>query len=73
MNRMRITFDANIKYQNLRQNNMLIQKDPVQVIEIKVPIEISDNFIEKIVPYPTARFSKYCRGLLISERQLSEV
>jgi len=73
MNGMRITFDADIKYQNLRQNNMLIQKDPEQVIEIKVPIEISDNFIEKIVPYPTARFSKYCRGLLISERQLSEV
>lgn len=68
---MRITFDANINYQNLRLNNRLIHKDPEQVVEIKVPLDTNDDVIEKIVPYPTARFSKYCRGLLMSQGHLS--
>jgi hypothetical protein len=37
-------------------------------MEVKTSIEISDDSIEKIIKYPTARFSKYSRGLLISNR-----
>ena len=73
MNGMRITFDENISYQNLRQNNMIVHSDPEVVIEIKIPVEIADDYIEKIIPYSTSRFSKYSRGLLISELQLSEI
>ena len=68
---MRITFDTNINYQDLRLNNRLTYKDPERVVEIKVPLDTNDDFIEKIVPYPTARFSKYCRGLLMSQSHLS--
>jgi|TARA_B110000259_G_C13979767_1_gene388151 SPX domain protein involved in polyphosphate accumulation len=68
---MRITFDTNINYQDLRLNNRFTYKDPERVVEIKVPLDTNDDFIEKIVPYPTARFSKYCRGLLMSQGHLS--
>ena len=65
MNGMRITFDNEITYCKLRQSHMLVHQDPETVIEIKIPVEINDVFIEKIVPYSTSRFSKYCRGLLV--------
>jgi hypothetical protein len=69
---MRITFDSKITYHNLRLNSLIKYRDPECVIEIKVPEETSCDFIQRIVPYPTARFSKYSRGLLISQGGLSE-
>ena len=69
----RITFDTNINYESVRAKNLIIHQDPEQVIEIKVPLETSDDFIETLVPYQTTRFSKYCRGLLMSEGQVSAV
>jgi hypothetical protein len=36
-------------------------------MEVKVPIECDDDYIETLIPHPTARFSKYSRGLLFFE------
>ena len=69
---MRITFDKDISYQNLRYSNKQRYFDPERVIEIKTPTNCSDDFIEKNIPFPTARFSKYSRGLLLSSGDLNE-
>ena len=73
LNKMRITFDKNITYQYLRIANNRKYYEPERVVEIKTPIACPDNFIEKNIPYPTARFSKYSRGLLLSLGDLCEV
>ena len=73
INDMRITFDRDITYQNLRHANKRKYYDPERVIEIKTPAVYPDDFVEKIIPYSTARFSKYTRGLLLSLGCLSEV
>ena len=73
LNNMRITFDKNITYQHLRIANNRKYYEPERVVEIKTPIACPDNFIEKNIPYPTARFSKYSRGLLLSLGDLCEV
>lgn len=64
---MRITFDTSIKYQNYRYFSLNDFNDPESVVEIKVSVDTSDDFIESLIPYPTTRFSKYSRGLLISQ------
>ena len=73
LNNMRITFDKNITYQYLRTANNRKYFEPERVVEIKIPISCSDDFVEKHIPYPTARFSKYSRGLLLSSGDLCEV
>jgi hypothetical protein len=70
---MRITFDKNITYQYLRTANNRKYFEPERVVEIKIPISCSDDFVEKHIPYPTARFSKYSRGLLLTLGDLCEV
>ena len=70
--KMRITFDSNILYKNITLNPILEYKDPERVVEIKTPIGFGDDFIEKSIPYQTSRFSKYSRGLLISNKLFSE-
>ena len=72
LNNMRITFDKNINYQNLKNAHERKYYDPERVIEIKVPATCPDDFIEKLIPYPTARFSKYSRGILLILGDLSE-
>ncbi|MDB2361462.1 VTC domain-containing protein [Amylibacter sp.] len=72
LNNMRITFDKDITYQNLKYTGNRKYYDPERVIEIKVPATCSDDFVEKIIPFPTARFSKYSRGLLFSHGNLNE-
>jgi len=67
---VRVTIDTEITYENLRRHEALKFKDPEQVVEVKAPITASDDFIEMVIPYSTARFSKYSRGLLLSQRQL---
>jgi hypothetical protein len=73
LNNMRITFDKNITYQYLRTANNRKYFEPERVVEIKIPVSCSDDFVEKHIPYPTARFSKYSRGLLLSSGDLCEV
>ena len=73
LNNMRITFDKNITYQYLRTANNRKYFEPERVVEIKIPTSCSDDFVEKHIPYPTARFSKYSRGLLLSLGDLCEV
>lgn len=72
LNEMRITFDKHITYQNLRYANERKYFDPERVIEIKIPVNCSDDFVEKYIPYSTARFSKYSRGLLFCVGDLRE-
>lgn len=68
---MRITFDENIKYKNITSIYSRIYLDPERVIEIKISKDISDDYVEKIIPNSTSRFSKYSRGLLFSKGSLS--
>jgi hypothetical protein len=65
LKKMRITFDKDIIYQNLRLLNKRKYFDPERVIEIKVPADCSDDYIEQFIPYSTSRFSKYSRGILL--------
>ena len=66
---VRVTFDSLIKYQNFRYSSKVTFEDPERVVEVKVDINTSDDFIESLIPYATSRFSKYSRGLLISQSQ----
>lgn len=72
LKKMRITFDSNIEYKNLKISSLTNYLDPERVVEIKTPIDCGEDFIEKSIPYPISRFSKYSRGILFSQRQLSE-
>jgi hypothetical protein len=69
-NNLRITFDRNISYNDLKSNSTLTYHDNECVMEVKVPIECNDDYIEKIIKYPTTRFSKYSRGLLFCNKSL---
>ncbi len=71
-NQMRITFDTDITYKNLRYAINRKYFDPERVIEVKIPANCSDDFVEKFISYPTTRFSKYSRGLLLSQGGFSE-
>jgi len=61
---VRITLDSNIEYLNLRRMVKVKRRDSERVVEVKTSIETPDDFVRKLIPYPTARFSKYCRGVL---------
>ena len=69
-NNLRITFDRNISYNDLKSNSTLTYHDNECVMEVKVPIECNDDYIEKIIKYPTTRFSKNSRGLLFCNKSL---
>ena len=60
---LRITFDTNIKYINLRSQIKRTFNETESVMEIKTSIDINDDYILKIISMPTSRFSKYCRGI----------
>ena len=70
LNGMRITFDSSIKYINYRHSMRVVCDDKERVMEIKVSADTSNDYIESVIPYATARFSKYSRGLLISYGEL---
>ena len=61
---IRITFDRNISYSDLQHKINPKYNDNMCVMEIKAPVECSDDYIGEIFHNPTSRFSKYCRGLL---------
>lgn len=67
-NHLRITFDSNIQYINRSSLNNIITKDKETVMEIKVNFKTNDDYIEKIIEYPTSRFSKYSRSILYTKR-----
>ena len=62
---LRITFDRNIEYKNLRMISLLKMRDYECVMEIKTSVDVEDNYITKIIDMPTSRFSKYCRGIIM--------
>jgi len=70
LNGMRITLDSSITYLNYRLSLKTKFEDPERVMEVKVSSDIGDDFIEKLIPYSTKRFSKYSRGLLISQGEM---
>jgi len=70
LNSMRLTFDSSIKYINYRQSQSIKYQENECVMEIKVFPHISDDYIKRIIPWSTSRFSKYCRGLLSSINQV---
>jgi SPX domain protein involved in polyphosphate accumulation len=69
---MRITFDDNITYKTKKTDFRRVYKDPERVIEIKIPANCSDDYIENQVPYATSRFSKFSRGLMLCSGNLNE-
>ena len=69
---LRVTFDEEISYQKIEQNNGRIHYDPERVVEIKTPANCPEDFVEKYIPYPPVRFSKYSRGLLLFLGDLNE-
>lgn len=70
LKKLRITFDRNITYKYQRKSNYSNQLiDNECVMEVKVPIDCDDDYIEKIISHPTSRFSKYSRGMLIHNAQ----
>ena len=39
-------------------------------MEVKSDFKIDDDYIEKLIKYPTSRFSKYSRGIIQTENLL---
>jgi hypothetical protein len=70
LNRLRITIDTKIYYDDVRKKGQTSSQDKENVLEVKVNNEISDDYIEKVIPYPTSRFSKYCRGVSFLGRMI---
>lgn len=59
---LRLTFDQNISYLNLR--NGIEYKESEVVFEIKTGVDISDDFIFGILYGKDRRFSKYSRSII---------
>tara|TARA_B100000212_G_scaffold123332_1_gene92476 strand:+ start:3696 stop:4196 length:501 start_codon:yes stop_codon:yes gene_type:complete len=60
---LRLTFDNNIKYKNLKStiNNQLLEN--LCVMEIKTDMKTPDEFISSLFSLRIERFSKYSRGI----------
>lgn len=65
---LRITFDRNISYSHPNSETKIFHEDSECVMEVKVPINFDDDYVESIVPYPTSRFSKYSRGIFFLKK-----
>ena len=61
-NGLRLTFDENIIYKNLRSILSTEFVDTERVMEIKTSIDTPDDFINKYISFPSNDFSKYVRG-----------
>ena len=73
LDKMRLTFDQNISYQRLTSKILPILKDKECVLEVKVPINTDDDYIERYVSVPNSRFSKYSRGVLNFEKNIKNI
>ena len=69
---MRMTFDDKITYNSKTTDFRRVYHDPERVIEIKIPAYCPDDYIESQIPFATARFSKFSRGLLLCSGGLNE-
>ena len=67
---IRITFDSGIRYFNYRRAHDIPFRDEECVMEIKAGIDVPDDYIESLIPFSTSRFSKYSRGLLVSNNEV---
>lgn len=61
---VRLTFDSNISYKGLGSLRNSKAIDEEMAMEIKANINTPDDYIKTILPNPTARFSKFSRGIL---------
>ena len=67
LDNLRLTFDSDINYKNLSALNNLNFRDNECVLEIKANYNTYDDYIEKIIGFPTTRFSKYSRSILFTK------
>ena len=67
LDNLRLTFDFDIHYKNLSSLNSSNFYDNECVLEIKTNHETHDDYIEKIIGFPTTRFSKYSRSILFTK------
>ena len=67
---LRITFDSDIHYTDLRSQTRRRFMDHECVVEAKTPIDTSDDYIDSVINIATSRFSKYSRGLLLADRKM---
>ena len=65
---MRITFDKNISYNRIEFHNHNAVYDVEMVVEVKVPEYCHDDYIQKLIFYPISRFSKYSRGIVMTNK-----
>tara|TARA_Y100000816_G_C26105520_1_gene587326 strand:+ start:2875 stop:3465 length:591 start_codon:yes stop_codon:yes gene_type:complete len=67
-NDIRITFDSEIKYYDFLTSETV--NDFSEVMEIKCKYEVYDDYLEKIIPVVTSRFSKYARSFLAHSKNI---
>ena len=60
LDKVRITVDEDIIYKIY--NSKITKRDPVNVIEVKAPADVSEGYLKKLIPISRRRFSKYSRG-----------
>ncbi|MDC3379882.1 VTC domain-containing protein [Gammaproteobacteria bacterium] len=60
LDKIRITIDEDIIYKIY--NSKITKRDPVNVIEVKAPADVSEGYLKKLIPISRRRFSKYSRG-----------
>lgn len=63
---IRITIDTHIEYCDIRKSGESICKETETVLEVKAPMSCGDNYIEQLIGHSTSRFSKYARGIYLS-------
>ena len=65
LNNFRVTIDRNIKFEKYTEFAKSIKKisEPSVVVEVKCPVEISNEKIFEKFPFEQIRFSKYSEGI----------
>lgn len=63
---LRLTFDRDISYFNPSQPHKIVARDKERVMEIKTQNLGSEDNLLTLIPHSTERFSKYCRGVRMS-------
>ena len=67
LKKIRLTFDSEIKYKNLKSRYQLVKYEKECVMEVKSDFKVDEDYIHKLIEYPTSRFSKYSRGIIHTE------
>ena len=67
LNNIRLTFDTRIRYQNFKSLSKFFKNETESVMEVKTNFNTDDDYIKKIIKYPSSRFSKYARGIFLIE------